>query len=174
MLVDHAMMARRTYDAWTATVPVSPVHAPAVALNTTWGMTQALRTLWAGGALVLSHTAALHAAVLRHGVTSIACAPVVLAEILAAMPPEAPPPPTLQRVEVSGSALPTNSAARPRHGCARSSSTMSARPRRAASPPPPSPFSTQHRARRATCIRGVRAEAVDETHRPLPPGEAGS
>ncbi len=173
MLVDHAMMARRTYDAWTATVPVSPVHAPAVALNTTWGMTQALRTLWAGGALVLSHTAALHAAVLRHGVTSIACAPVVLAEILAAMPPEAPPPPTLQRVEVSGSALPMRLRRQAEArlcpilvnhvGSAEAGGIASA------------PFALLDATPGAAGYLhpGVRAEAVDETHRPLPPGEHG-
>ena len=174
MLIDHRMMARRVYDQSHALIPFSPVHAPAVALSTTWGMTQALRTLWAGGALVLSHTAALHGAVLRHGVTSIACAPIVLAEILAAMPAEAPPPPTLLRVEVSGSALPAKLRRQAEArlcpvvinyiGSAEAGGVASAAFALLDAAPP---------GAAGYLHPGVRAEAVDENDRPLPPGAQG-
>ncbi len=173
MLVDHRMMARRVHDQWNALVPVSPVHAPAIALSTTWGMTQALRTLWAGGTLVLSHTAALHEAVLRHGVTSIACAPTVLAEILAAMPADAPPPPTLRQIEVSGSVL---SPKLRRQAERRLCPTIinhcgSAETGGIAS----GPFALCDAVPGAVGYLhpGVRAEAVDEWLRPLPPGTHG-
>ena len=69
-------------------------------------MDMALRTLWAGGTIVVSNPAQAAAAITRHGVTSIATSPVSLRAILDALPPDQTPFPTLRRVEIGGSRLP--------------------------------------------------------------------
>jgi len=75
-------MAGRVQDQWQALQPILPVHIVAGTMGVPWGMTRALRTLSAGGTLVVSHTDALHEAVLRLDVTSIGCAPNILLKLL--------------------------------------------------------------------------------------------
>ena len=170
--VDHAMMAQRAYDGWHAMQPISRVHVP-VSPHMGRGMRQVLRTLWAGGTLVFPTTEGFHAAALQHGITSLACGPALLARILDALPADAPPPSSLMRVEVGGATLPRKlrTLAEARLGCEIMNNFGASETAGIASAPMaliediPGAVGMLH--------PGVRAEAVDEADRPLPPGTEG-
>ena len=66
-----------------------------------------LRTFWTGGTLVLTNPSEAVTAIRRHKVNALSIAPVSLQQVLAAMPADAVPPPSLEMIEVSGSALPS-------------------------------------------------------------------
>ena len=92
----HAVSARRS-DA---------VHICATGIGSALGLRAMLRSLWFGGALVLSNPADAPEAIRRHDVRSMTIVPVSLQRVLAALPDAAAPPPSLRVIEVSGSALP--------------------------------------------------------------------
>jgi acyl-CoA synthetase (AMP-forming)/AMP-acid ligase II len=94
-------------DNWRAIGLLQPVHICAVGMGITWGCTQMPRTLWSGGTLVLTNPTQVGLAIRRHRVGSMGIAPVTLQKVVAAMPDDALPLPSLSVVEVSGSVLPS-------------------------------------------------------------------
>ena len=107
--VSHDLMARRVHGRLRFLPGGPAVRIIAMGLGGAPGFETVLRTLWAGGTLVLTNPAQAAAAILRHGVTSIVTSPITLRTILAGLPPDAPGPlPSLQSIEVGGSELPAN------------------------------------------------------------------
>jgi acyl-coenzyme A synthetase/AMP-(fatty) acid ligase len=104
--ISHATMTRRVQSNWLSMGPPEPVQICAVSLGITWGFSSMLRTLWAGGTLVLTNPAQAVAAIQRHRVNAMVISPISLQSVIAAMPRSAPPLPSLKAIEVGGSLLP--------------------------------------------------------------------
>lgn len=103
--VSHHVMAERVLCKLLWLGPPQPAHICAVSFSTTWAISSILRTMWSGATLVLTNPAEAIGVIRRHGVGSIAIAPVSLAKIVDSVPDDAPPLP-LRVIESSGSLLP--------------------------------------------------------------------
>jgi acyl-CoA synthetase (AMP-forming)/AMP-acid ligase II len=103
--LSHDLLARRALAFGLAMGGHGAVRICAVGLGISWGFTNMLRTLWHGGTLVLTNPADAALAIQRHRVTSLVIAPISLQQVLATRPAGAKPLPSLQAIEVSGSAL---------------------------------------------------------------------
>jgi acyl-coenzyme A synthetase/AMP-(fatty) acid ligase len=171
--VSHDLMTRRVMDNWRAIGLLQPVHICAVGMGITWGLTQVLRTLWSGGTIVLSNPAQLALAIQRHRVGSMGIAPVSLRRIVDALPDDARPPPSLMSIEVSGSALPVALRALAEQKlCARLMSHFGATEAGGIASGPFSALGDDPRSV-GYVHSGVTVQAVDDDHRPLPPGVEG-
>ncbi len=104
--VSHALMTRRVEANARAAGDGRAVRLVAVGLGIAWGFVAVLRTLWAGGTLVIGGAREAAAYIPRHGVTSLLIAPAGLRLLLEALPPDAGPFATLAQVEIGGSRLP--------------------------------------------------------------------
>jgi acyl-coenzyme A synthetase/AMP-(fatty) acid ligase len=104
--ISHDLMAARVTDSWLAVGRVPAVQICAIGLGITWGCTRMLRTFWTGGTLVLTNPREAVSAIRRHKVNALSIAPISLQQVLAAMPAGGVRPPSLEMIEVSGSALP--------------------------------------------------------------------
>ena len=105
-MLTHAMLERRVLTFWLATEPRRESFICAVALGITLGCCVLIQTLWSGGTIVLTNPAAANAAIRRHQVTALMIAPASLATLVTTLPPDAPPPPSLHRIDIAGSHLP--------------------------------------------------------------------
>ncbi len=103
--ISHALMAQRVFANWLAPGGGQARRMIGVNLGITWGLAAVLRTLWAGGTLVLSNPKDAAAAIRRHGVTVLNVSPGALRALVETLPDDAAPPPTLTTIEVGGSRL---------------------------------------------------------------------
>lgn len=104
--VSHAVMARRVTAHAVSARRAEAAHICATGIGSALGFRAALRSLWFGGTLVLSNPADAAEAIRLHQVRSMTIAPISLQHLLGALPADARPLPSLDVVEVSGSALP--------------------------------------------------------------------
>jgi acyl-coenzyme A synthetase/AMP-(fatty) acid ligase len=171
--ISHDLMTGRVMDNWRAIGLLQQVHICAVGMGITWGCTHVLRTLWSGGTLVLTNPAQIVPAIRRHLVGSMAIAPVTLQKVVAAMPDDASPLPSLSFVEVSGGALPSRLRALTQQKlCGRLVSYYGATE---AGGVASGPFAALGGDPRVVghVHPGVTVQAVDADDRPLPPGADG-
>ena len=106
VIVTHAQMTQRVLLRLLADGGAPAVRIIGVGLGCAWGLETALRTLWAGGTIVLTNPRDAPAAILRHGVTAMLLTPASLRLLLDSMPADAGPFPALRSVQVGGSLLP--------------------------------------------------------------------
>ena len=104
--VSHALMTRRVFGLWLGLSGGRETRMIAIGLGGALGFKTVLRTIWAGGTVVLFEPALAATAIARHGVTSIVGSPFALRTILDLMPAEAGPFPSLKTIEFAGSSLP--------------------------------------------------------------------
>ena len=105
--VTHAAMTHRVYGGlWLGDRGGPLIRIIGVGLGGSWGFRTVLRTLWAGGTIVLSNPKDAASAIARHGVTSLICAPGSMREVLETLPSGTTPFPSLEVVETGGSLLP--------------------------------------------------------------------
>lgn len=104
--VSHELMARRVAGRWLGLSGGRATRIIATGLGSALGFETALRTLWAGGTLLLSNPMHAAGAMHRLGVTSIVASPAALRSILDALREDAEPPPALESIEIAGSVLP--------------------------------------------------------------------
>jgi acyl-CoA synthetase (AMP-forming)/AMP-acid ligase II len=102
----HRLITRRVFGRWLSLSGGPARRIVGIGLNTALGFETVLRTLWAGGTLVLTNPRDAADAILRHGVTSIVTSPITLRGLLGALPPDMPVPTALTAIEVAGSVLP--------------------------------------------------------------------
>jgi acyl-CoA synthetase (AMP-forming)/AMP-acid ligase II len=171
--IRHDMMAARIADSWLAVGRVPAVQICAIGMGITWGCTRMLRTFWTGGTLVLTNPRDAVAAIRRHKVNALSIAPVSLQQVLTAMPPGVGRPPSLEMVEVGGSALPPRIAALVRQKlCDTLFSHFGATETGGIASGPFSALGDRLEAV-GYVHAGMRVEAVDAEDRPLPPGNEG-
>jgi acyl-coenzyme A synthetase/AMP-(fatty) acid ligase len=104
--LSHALVVRRVMSVALSMGSAPAVRICGVGFGITWGFHTVLRTLWAGGTLVLTDPAQALAAIRRHAVTSLVIAPASLRTLVESLPATAAPLPSLREIEVGGSALP--------------------------------------------------------------------
>lgn len=104
--VTHGVMRERTMGRWLGFQQDPAIRIVAAGLGGAMGFATVIRTLWAGGTLVLTNHDRIAEAIDRHGVTSITTSPFSLQTILAAIPADHGPFPSLRSVEVGGSSFP--------------------------------------------------------------------
>ncbi len=102
----HDLMARRVFARWLGLSGGRAVPMIAVGLSGAWGYASVLRTLWAGGTIVLFDARDPIAPMHRHGVTHVLASTLALRSILGHLPADARPPPALEVIETGGSAVP--------------------------------------------------------------------
>jgi acyl-coenzyme A synthetase/AMP-(fatty) acid ligase len=148
----------------------------AVGLSGAWGYGNVLRTLWAGGTLVLFDMRDPIGPMRRHGVTHLMASTLALRSILGHLG-EDPPPPALETIEVSGSAVP--------HGLAREVMArlcpdlvvyLGATEVGSVASGPAATIVAERDTRPGLVgpiFPGVRMQAVDELDQPLPSGREG-
>nr|WP_294553284.1 fatty acid--CoA ligase family protein [uncultured Rhodopila sp.] len=171
--VTQAVQVRRVHAFCLADGGGPAVRIIGINLGCSWGCATALRTLWAGGTIVLSNPAHAPDTIPRYGVTSIVTSPVSLRMILEALPPGAGPFPLLGQIEVGGSMVPEPlwRAAGERlcgrivsvAGSAEAGLTASA----------PVDAMTHRPGASGLIVPGVEIEAVDGDNQPVPPGHEG-
>jgi acyl-CoA synthetase (AMP-forming)/AMP-acid ligase II len=151
-----------------------PVLICAMGLGGAAGLRACLTAFNAGGTVVFSNMPRLVNAVLRHSVTSLAVSPRTLQEILATIPAGAGPLPSLRALRISGSHLPAALARKAAERlCANVVTTFG-------STETGNVCSGRHGAFGGTpfavgrILPDMQAEAVDDDHRPLPPGTEGT
>ena len=172
--VTHGMMAQRLAGSGFASGAAAGSLRVMSAMNLggASGMCCALGVFHAGGTLVITGLSAIIAAVLRHGVTTLATTPYGLQQILRRIPPGLPPLPSLRTLRVTGGPLPPqlahDAAARlcPRIETAfdRSETGIMACGAYGGADNP---------LVFGRLMPGIEVEAVDRRHRPLPPDSAG-
>jgi hypothetical protein len=86
-------MAKRVYERWLGLSGGRAVRMIAIGLSGGVGYGNVLRTLWAGGTVVLFDARDPIPPMYRHGVTHIVAPTLALQSMLAHMPPDAQPPP---------------------------------------------------------------------------------
>ncbi len=171
--ISHDMMASRVADSWLAIGQLEPVQICAAGMGITWGCTRVLRTFWSGGTLVLTNPAEAVMTIKRHRVGALSIAPVSLRQVLATMPAGAARPPSLQLIEVSGSALPPQLGAAVRQRlCNTIFSHFGATEAGGIASGPVSAMS-QIPGAVGYVHAGIQVQAVDSDDRPLPPGTDG-
>ena len=106
IVVSHDTMAHRVYGRWIAEGAGRANRMIGIGMGSNWGMESVLRTLWAGGTIVLANPAGLAATIARHAVNSIVMAPTSLSGILDRLPADHKPFPSLIKIEIGGSRLP--------------------------------------------------------------------
>ena len=104
--ISHEMMTRRVMSNWRNVAVSQAVHLCAMSKGIEYGATHVLRTLWSGGALVLTHPPRIHDAIRLHNVTSMVSPAIILQKIVEMLPYDAVPHPSLQSIEVGGSPMP--------------------------------------------------------------------
>ena len=104
--LSHAVLTARVFSIFLHVTGTPAVRIDGIGLGAAWGFVGVLRILWIGGAVVLTNPADAEQTVLRHRVTAMAIAPILLLRVLAALPDGVGPLPTLQLIEVAGSAMP--------------------------------------------------------------------
>ena len=171
--ISHDLMAAQVTDSWLAVGRVPAVQICAVGMGITWGCTRMLRTFWTGGTLVLTNPREALAAIHRHNVNALSIAPISLQQVLASMPAGVVRPPSLEMIEVSGSALPARLGAMVReklcdtlfsHFGATEAGGIASGPLSALGGAPGA-VGYVH--------AGMKVEAVDAHGRPLPPNTEG-
>ncbi len=103
----HALIAQRVLGQLQAQGERDDVHICAAGLGGAMGFHDILRTLFAGGTLVLSDLGRAPAAIRQHGVNSILTSPLILRALVAALPQNQGPVPSMVEIEVTGGKLPT-------------------------------------------------------------------
>jgi acyl-coenzyme A synthetase/AMP-(fatty) acid ligase len=175
MALSHDLMRRRVESKWLANR--APDHARqicAVGLETYYGMSIVLRTLWTGGLVATAiRWEDIPAAIPLYQINYVAASPAQLGRMLESFGPGVGPFPTIQVVEVGGSTLPAPLAARAKaqlggeirvsygateHGFVASASVDAIAGK---------PGAVGHIG------PGIEVQAVDDAHQPLPPGSAG-
>ena len=86
--------------------PAPVVRIITVGFGITWGFTAVMRTLWAGGTIVLTNPQAFAETVRQHKVESLVVSPSSLGSIIGLLPAAFERPATLRCIEVSGAPLP--------------------------------------------------------------------
>ena len=104
--VSHDLMNGRVMSSWRNIGGSQAVHICAIGMGAEYGNTGVLRTLWSGGALVITGPDHIGEVIRRHGVTSIVSSPITLQRIVAGLSAGARPPPSLRSVEAGGGFLP--------------------------------------------------------------------
>jgi acyl-CoA synthetase (AMP-forming)/AMP-acid ligase II len=171
--ISHDLMAARVTDSWLAVGRVPAVQICAIGLGITWGCTRMLRTFWTGGTLVLTNPREAISAIRRHKVNALSIAPISLQQVLTAMPTGGARPPSLEMIEVSGSALPDGLAAVVRQRlCDTLFSHFGATEAGGIASGPLSAFGGAQGAV-GYVHAGMRVEAVDPDGRPLPQNSEG-
>lgn len=173
--VTHAIMAARVVASGhpVALGTASPVVLCALGLDGNWATRMVLATLSGGGAMVFSNPATLFHTLIQQRVTNVITSPAVLQSILAAMPVDQPPPPSLRSMIIGGSRLPQQLwQVASRRLCSDIMTTFGASET--------SVVAMGHYRELARVPQsvgvlqpGVAAQAVDAAHRPLPPGTEG-
>lgn len=104
--LSHALLTRRVQAIWLGDGggPTTRLFGTGLEAATTFH--NVLRTLWAGGAVVLATTDGINAAISRHGVRALRVSPLDLAAILESRPEETPPEERLECIEIAGGRLP--------------------------------------------------------------------
>jgi acyl-coenzyme A synthetase/AMP-(fatty) acid ligase len=106
IVITHRQMMQRVLLRWVADGAAPATRIVGIGLGCAWGVESVLRTLLAGGTLVLSNPGQAAADIARHSVTSIVTTPVGLRTLLELVPPGAGPFASLDSVQVGGSLLP--------------------------------------------------------------------
>jgi acyl-coenzyme A synthetase/AMP-(fatty) acid ligase len=174
----HDLMAKRVYARWLGLSGGRAVRMIAVELSGAWGYGNLLRTLWAGGTVVLFDARDPVPPMHRHGVIQLVTSTLALQSIMAHLPREAEPPPALEQIEVSGSAVPHVLAqdvmARL---CPELVVYLGATEVGGIAAGLAAAIAAERDARPGLVgplFPGVRAQAVDEADQPLPPGREGA
>lgn len=171
--ISHDLMAARITDSWLAVGRVPAVQICAIGLGITWGCTRMLRTFWTGGTLVLTNPREAVTAIRRHKVNALSIAPISLQQVLTAMPAGGVRPPSLEMIEVSGSALPHGLATMVRQRlCETLFSHFGATEAGGIASGPLAAFGGAFGAV-GYVHPGMRVEAVDPDGQPLPPNSEG-
>jgi acyl-CoA synthetase (AMP-forming)/AMP-acid ligase II len=173
----HDLMERRVYARWLDLTGIPPVCMIAIPLHSAWGYGNLLRTLWAGGTVVLFNPRDPIAPMRRHGVTHIVASTLVLGAILSHLPRDAEPPPALEQIEVAGSAVPRVLAREAMERlCPDLTVYLGATEVGGIAVAPARMLFAEGESRPGLAGlvgAGVRVQAVDEADQPLPPGSEG-
>ena len=102
----HDLLAARTMGKLIALGDRDDVHLCASSFDAAMGFHDLLRSLFAGGTLVLSTPSAALQAARRHGVNSMLMSPAMLASLLEKIPDGDGPLRSMVEIEVSGGSLP--------------------------------------------------------------------
>ncbi|MEP7181539.1 MAG: class I adenylate-forming enzyme family protein [Betaproteobacteria bacterium] len=173
--ISHDLIGRRVAARQHTVLPDEPsVLMCLIGLSTTFGFVSILRTLWAGGRLVLARKPdEIIAAIDRHRVRCLVTAPATLADVLAALPPARGPLSSLARIEVGGSPLPSRLCRDVRMRlCANVDSCYGSVEAGAVAGAPMTAVEGRPGAV-GFLLPGVLVQAVDDDGRPLPPGVEG-
>jgi acyl-coenzyme A synthetase/AMP-(fatty) acid ligase len=171
--ISHDLMATRVFSHWHSAGPSEAVHICGVGFGISWGFRSVLRTFWSGGTLVLTNPADAVGAIRRHGVRSMAIAPVSLQTVINAMGDDSGPLPSLMAIETGGALLSTRL-----HGLVRRrlcENVVSFFGSTETGGVASAPLSALGGAAGAVGYvhAGVEVQAVDAVDRPLPPGTDG-
>lgn len=111
--LSHDMLRARQYAKWLAfRAPDVPRQICSLGMESYYGFSTALRTLWMGGLAVTGiRWDDIPVAIPFHQLNSLVVSPTQLGRMLESFPPGSGPFPGLQVVEVGGSALPSRLAA---------------------------------------------------------------
>lgn len=171
--VSHRVMREGAMGGWRGLRPDPAIRIVATRLGGAMGYPTVIRTFRAGGTLVLTNHAQIADAISRHGLTSITTAPFSLHTIIAAIPPELGPFPSLRAIEVGGATLPAQLGcdARRRLCPVILSNYVSTEAGHIAG----GPIDTPGRRPGAVGVlsSGCHAEALDPAGNVLPPGRSG-
>lgn len=170
---DHALISGRILGKLIAQGERDDVHVCAAGPGGAMGFQDVLRSLFAGGTLVLARQASVDMAITRHRVNSMLMSPLTLGQLVAQLADRLEPFPSLVEIEVSGGALPgpLRTAAERKlcrnivevYGASETHVIASA----------PSRLMAGREGAVGLAHPGVRVEATDESGVPLPPGEVG-
>ena len=169
----HDLLANRVLAKSIALGERDDMHLCATAFGAAMGFHDMLRSLFAGGTLVLSTPSDAIAAVRRHRVNSMLMSPAMLGSLLQAMPDSDTPPPAMVEIEVSGGTLPGPILAlAERKLCDRIVSVYGASETHVIASAPARMLGGRPGAV-GMVHPGVRVEAIDAAGEPLPAGETG-
>jgi acyl-coenzyme A synthetase/AMP-(fatty) acid ligase len=173
----HDLMAKRVFARWLGLSGGRAVPMIAVGLSGAWGYASVLRTLWAGGTIVLFDPRDPIPPMHRHGVTHLLASTIALRSILGHLPRDGPPPPTLEVIETGGSTVPLvllqEAMARL---CPDIMVYLGATEVGGIAAGPAVTVLAERESRPGLIgplFPGVRAQAVDDADQPLPPGHEG-
>jgi acyl-CoA synthetase (AMP-forming)/AMP-acid ligase II len=174
--ISHEQMRGRLISKWLGMrAPDNLRQLTRLGLDTNYGFVAVLRVLWLGGLVALPvKPAELHIAIDVHQLNCLVFSPAQLQAALAALPADAGPFPSLQMVEIGGSALPARLASEARarlcsniwvgYGAAEIGPGACA----------PASAMLRHPGGAGYPYPGVEIQAVGPDDRPLPPGTVGA
>nr|WP_294526160.1 class I adenylate-forming enzyme family protein [uncultured Rhodopila sp.] len=171
--VTQAVQLRRVFAFGLADGLGPAVRVIGINLGCSWGCATALRTLWAGGTIVLSNPAHAPDTIPRHGVTSIVTSPVSLRMILDALPPGTGPFPRLEQIEVGGSVVPETLWRMAAERLCRRIVSIVGSGEAGLTASAPIDALIARRGAGGLIVPGVEIEAMDEANHTLPPGHEG-